>query len=72
MITPKTPEQIEDAAITDIIRTTVALRMRKETRRLQNDLLLEISPKVERARLDGKKVDLNKLVVEALNAIASQ
>lgn len=70
MITPKTPEQLEDAAVFDTIRSVVGLQMRREGRALQNQLVEAIYPKVERARLDGKHVDLSKLVVEALNALA--
>ena len=70
-MTPKTPEQLEDAAIADVIRSVVALRTRKEHRELQNRITELVAPKIELARLQGKHVDVDKLVAEVQRELAT-
>lgn len=67
----KTTEQLEDAAIADAIRTAVGVRTREQFRVLQNRIAETLAPKIERARLDGKRIDVEKLIEEALRATAT-
>lgn len=66
MVQVKTPEQLEDAAITDAIRSVVGVRTRAQFRELQNRLAETLAPKIEAARLNGRRVDVEKLISEAL------
>lgn len=61
-MTIKTPEQLEDAAIADAIRTLVALELREKKREVENHLFEIVRPQVERARLEGRSVNVKTLV----------
>lgn len=61
-MTIKTPEQLEDAAIADAIRTLVALEMREKKREIENHLISAVKPQVDKARLEGRSVDVRTLV----------
>jgi hypothetical protein len=67
----KTPEQLEDAAIADVIRSVVAIKTRRMQRELQNKVAALVQPKIDVARLEGKHVDVNKLVQEVIRAITA-
>lgn len=62
----KTPEQIEDANIADVIRTVVAIKTRKMHRELMNRIVEQVAPKIELARLQGKQIDVEKFVTEVM------
>lgn len=65
----KTPEQLEDAAIADAIRSVVALSMRVQQRELQNKITEGVKAKVDRARLNGQKVNIKAFVKEVVNEV---
>jgi hypothetical protein len=67
----KTPEQLEDDAIKDAIRSMVAIRVRRIQRDLQNEITAQIKERVDLARLQGKKVDVNKFVMEVARETAA-
>jgi hypothetical protein len=67
----KTPEQLEDAAIADAIRSIVAIKTRVEQRELQNRLTDAVNRKVTDARLKGRKVDVDKFIVEVAREVAA-
>ena len=67
----KTPEQLEDAAIADVIRSVVAIKTRRMQRELQNKVAALVQPKIDHARLQGKHVDVNKLVQEVTREITA-
>lgn len=67
----KTPQQLEDAAIADVIRSVVQIKTRNEQRELQNRITELVYPKIERARLRGQGVDIHKFVMEVVREIAS-
>lgn len=67
----KTPEQLEDAAIADAIRSVAAIKTRAYHRQMVNDLTARVQGKVDRARLDGKKVDIQAFVKEVVGEVAS-
>jgi hypothetical protein len=66
----KTPEQLEDAAIADAIRSVVALKVRREQRELQNRLTEQVQKKVDLARLNGERVNIQAFVKEVVSAVA--
>lgn len=61
-MTVKTPEQLEDAAIADAVRSIVAIEMREKKRATENKLFEIVKPQVERARLEGRKINVRMLV----------
>lgn len=65
----KTPEQLEDAAIADAIRTLVALRTRAEQRRIQNAITEAVKERLDTARLQGKRLNVDKFVVEVAREV---
>ena len=67
----KTPEQLEDAAIADIIRSVVAMRTRGLYREMQNRIVEIVTPKIDMARLQGKRIDVDKLVSEVLREVTA-
>ncbi len=70
MIT-RTPQQLEDVAITDAIRSIVGMHTRNQHRELQNRITEMVQPKLDRARLQGKRVDVKALMKEVMNEVAS-
>ena len=68
---PKTPEQIEDDAIKDAIRSVVGLKARMMQRELQNQVIERVAPKITTARLQGRKIDVDKFVSEVLREVAA-
>lgn len=67
----KTPEQLEDAAIADAIRSIVGIKIKATQRELVNKISEQIQPKVDRARLDGKRVDIQAFIKEVLSEISN-
>lgn len=67
----KTPEQLEDAAIADAIRSVVAITARRMQRELQNRVAAAVQPKIDVARLQGKHVDVNRLVQEVFREVTA-
>lgn len=67
----KTPQQLEEQNITDIIRSVVSIRTRQEQRELQNRITESVMPKVETARLKGQSVDIEKFVREVWREVTS-
>lgn len=57
-----TPEQLEDAAITDAINTVVGFDLRARKREMTNDLRGQLIPQVQKARLEGRRIDIPTLV----------
>lgn len=64
-MTIKTPEQLEDRSIRDAVSTLVALEERERKHRLVNSLMAELLPQVQKARLEGRRIDV-KVLVERL------
>ena len=67
----KTPEQLEDAAIADAIRSIVGIKIKATQRELVNKISEQIQPKVDRARLDGKRVDIQAFIKEVLSEVSN-
>jgi hypothetical protein len=67
----RTPEQLEDAAIADAIRSVVALKTRAQQRELQNTITDRVKNKIELARLNGKKVDVQAFIQEVIREVAT-
>ncbi len=67
----RTPEELEDAAITDAIRSIVGMRTRAQHRDLQNRIVGMVQPKLEMARLQGKRVNVKELMKEVLDETAT-
>jgi hypothetical protein len=67
----KTPEQLEDAAISDAIRSIVGIKIKATQRELVNKISEQIQPKVDRARLDGKRVDIQAFIKEVLSEVSN-
>lgn len=65
----KTPEQIEDANIADVISTVVAIKTRKIHRELKNRIVEQVMPKIDLARLQGKAIDVEKFVAEVMKEV---
>jgi hypothetical protein len=57
----KSPEQLEDAAITDAIDTAVGLRLREIKRQMTNEIRMLVQPEVDAARLNGRSVNVSRL-----------
>ena len=70
-MSPKTPTQLEDAAIADVIRSVVSIKTRQIQREMQNAISEKVMPQLESARLKGKKVDIHRLVQEVARETAS-
>ena len=66
-MTIKTPEQMEDAAITDAISTVASLYAKEQRRQLVNHLQSALKPHVDEARLKGREIDIAKFTQRALN-----
>lgn len=62
----KTPEQLEDAAIKDAMSTAVALRLRALKRSMLNYLEAKTKDEITNARLNGREVDVEKMMAESL------
>jgi glutamate racemase len=62
----KSPEQLEDANITDAVNTAVGLRLRELKRQITNEIMEVVQPQVDSARLRGKEVDIEGVLVSAL------
>lgn len=67
----QTPEQLEDAQIADAIRSIVALKTRAQQRELQNKLTEAVQPKLNHARLNGKRVNVDAFIKELLREVAN-
>jgi hypothetical protein len=67
----KTPEQLEDAAIADAIRSVVALKTRADQRALVAKITDSVQDKVDNARLNGKRVDVQAFIKEVVREVAS-
>lgn len=66
----KTPEQLEDAALADAIRSIIRLKTAALQREMQNNLTEQIKVKVDTARLMGKKVDVQAFIKEVVSEVA--
>lgn len=62
----KSPEQLEDASIADAVNTAVGLRLRELKRQITNEIMEVVQPQVDTARLKGKAVDVEAVLVSAL------
>lgn len=62
----KSPEQLEDANIADAVNTAVGLRLRELKRHITNEIMEVVQPQVDSARLRGKEVDVDAVLVSAL------
>lgn len=66
MFKPKSPEELEDAAIRDAVNTAVSLQLRNLKRSATNYILTSITPEVESARHAGREVDIDKFFMRAM------
>jgi hypothetical protein len=67
----KTPEQLEDAAIADAIRSVVGLKTRAMHRELVTNITDKVDAKIRKARLQGKRVDVNRFIEEVVREVAA-
>lgn len=61
----KTPEQLEDAGVTDVLNTVIGLAQKREKRQVMNYLRARLEPEIVSARLNGRAIDLDKFTIRA-------
>jgi hypothetical protein len=68
----KTPEQLEDAAIADAIRSVVGIKTRALHRELVAQVSEQVESRVQKARLNGKSVNVNRFIEEVVREVATK
>ena len=61
----------EDANVRDVVNTAVALHLRTVKRSMVAEILAELEPKIEKARLQGQSVDVSKMAQQVMKRVFS-
>ena len=59
----------EDANVSDVVNTAVALHLRTVKRQMVDEIMGDLQPKIENARNKGQTVDVPKMVAQVVKRV---